>query len=169
MSGRNHLPHNTASHGRRSKFWTTSMSQTYILHSEIFIIMNKGQSNLMQVYPSSLHKGLKNYYNEQGLTLWIWKVRMQYVDSSWTSVMVTVMAPYVSVPLVGQYWSHLMRVLSSNFVIITIVAERNSQHMRQKSANVSWRGPWKTTTLNYISYFSFGIFKFFVFLDKRHK
>lgn len=52
------------------------------------------------------------------------------------------MEPYVSVPLEGQYWSHLIRVLSSSLVIMTIVAVLTSQHIFQKSPNVSIKGPY---------------------------
>ena len=53
------------------------------------------------------------------------------------------MTPYDSVPLVGQYWSHLILDLSSSLVNITIVEDRCSQTIRQKSATVSGKGPYK--------------------------
>ena len=53
------------------------------------------------------------------------------------------MTPYDSVPLVGQYWSHLILDLSSSLVNITMVEDRCSQTIRQKSATVSGKGPYK--------------------------
>ena len=53
------------------------------------------------------------------------------------------MTPYDSVPLVGQYWSHLILDLSSSLVNITIVEDLCSQTIRQKSATVSGKGPYK--------------------------
>ena len=41
---------------------------------------------------------------------------------TWVSVRVTHITPYVSVPLIGQYWSHLTRARSSNLVsMITMI------------------------------------------------
>lgn len=67
---------------------------------------------------------------------------MQYVASSWTSVNVTVIIPYVSDPLAGQYWSHLILARSSSLVIMTIVPDLSSQTILQKSEQVSANGPW---------------------------
>ena len=53
------------------------------------------------------------------------------------------MTPYDSVPLVGQYWSHLILDLSSSLVNITMVEDLCSQTIRQKSATVSGKGPYK--------------------------
>lgn len=39
---------------------------------------------------------------------WTWKVLIVYVESSITSNTVTCISPYVSVPRLGQYWSHLI-------------------------------------------------------------
>lgn len=82
---------------------------------------------------------------------------------------VTWIKPYVSVPRLGQYWSHLIyrreggelrkvrerlgslgakpcpqhltRDFSSSRVIMTTVADRCSHTIRQKSPKVSGRGP----------------------------
>ena len=57
------------------------------------------------------------------------------------------MTPYDSVPLVGQYWSHLILDLSSSLVNITMVEDLCSQTIRQKSATVSGKGPYKKRRL----------------------
>ena len=38
------------------------------------------------------------------------------LNFTWVSVRVTHITPYVSVPLIGQYWSHFTRARSSNLV-----------------------------------------------------
>uniref|UniRef100_A0A8W7NYZ1 Uncharacterized protein n=1 Tax=Anopheles coluzzii TaxID=1518534 RepID=A0A8W7NYZ1_ANOCL len=81
----------------------------------------------------------------------IWNVRIEYVASSCVSVIVTVMAPYTSVPRAGQYMSHLMRDRSSSLVIMTIVDDFSSQHMRQKSPNVSCSGPCVATRSTWLA------------------
>lgn len=58
------------------------------------------------------------------------------------------MEPNVSVPLEGQYWSHFIRVLSSSLVIMTMVDVLTSQHIFQKSANVSTNGPYSGQELH---------------------
>lgn len=57
------------------------------------------------------------------------------------------MGPYVSELLEGQYWSHLILALSSKRVIITMLDVFCSHTIRQKSLNVSCKGPCKVEIL----------------------
>ena len=40
---------------------------------------------------------------------------------TWVSVRVTHITPYVSVPLIGQYWSHFTRARSSNLISMIVM------------------------------------------------
>lgn len=63
--------------------------ETFVLHGYDCLFKQRGEKKLI-------------------LTLWREKVRTQNVASSMVSSRVTWIVPYVSVPRLGQYWSHFI-------------------------------------------------------------